>query len=105
MTVLHVFAANLRRFRKQAGLSQEVFAERCGLHRTYISAVEREKRNISLANVEKIARTLGVPTYWLFLDPPNDNAPDAQIAVVLPPQYHAMETSGESGPITPNGRS
>lgn len=50
MTVLHTFAANIRRFRKQSGLSQEAFAERCGLHRTYISAVEREKRNISLTN-------------------------------------------------------
>lgn len=37
------------------GLSQEVFEERAGLHRTYISAVEREKRSIALENVQKIA--------------------------------------------------
>lgn len=96
MTVLHTFAANIRRFRKQAGLSQEAFAERCGLHRTYISAVEREKRNISLTNVEKIARTLGVPVFWLFLEPPRANAPESTVRITLPPHYRVKETSAPS---------
>lgn len=68
MDVLKVFADNLRRYRNQAGLSQESFAERAGLHRTYISAIECGKRSIALENVQKIANALGIETYKLFLD-------------------------------------
>lgn len=53
MNVLKVFAANLRRYRNQLGLSQESFAEKAGLHRTYISAIEHGKRSIALENVQK----------------------------------------------------
>ena len=66
--VLRVFADNLRKYRNQVGLSQESFAERAGLHRTYISAIECGKRSIALENVQKIADALGVETYKLFLD-------------------------------------
>lgn len=55
------FAVNLRRFRKTADLSQEAFADLCGLHRTYIGAVERGEKNISIDNMEIIARALGRP--------------------------------------------
>lgn len=40
MDVVRVFEANVKKYRTQTGLSQEAFAEKCGLHRTYISAVE-----------------------------------------------------------------
>lgn len=40
MVVVRVFGANVKKYRTQTGLSQEAFAEKCGLHRTYISAVE-----------------------------------------------------------------
>ena len=53
-------------YRRQLGLSQEDFAEKAGLHRTYISAVEREKRSISLDNIQKIADALEIDTYKLF---------------------------------------
>lgn len=69
MDVIHVFAANVRMYRKRRGLSQEAFAEKCDLHRTYISALEHEKRNISLRNVQVIADALGVEPYLLFIDP------------------------------------
>ena len=69
MNVTHVFAVNVRMHRKRLGLSQEAFAERCHLHRTYISSLELEKRNISLKNVQAISEALGVETYRLFLDP------------------------------------
>ena len=91
MTVLHTFAANIRRFRKQSGLSQEAFAERCGLHRTYISAVEREKRNISLTNVEKIAQTLGVPAFWLFIDPVDPDSQSIPAPLELPPEHYGAK--------------
>ena len=52
--------------RKKKGLSQEAFADLCGLHRTYIGAIERGERNISLENIKKIARALGVSISFLF---------------------------------------
>jgi transcriptional regulator with XRE-family HTH domain len=66
--ILKVFADNLKMYRRRLGLSQEDFAERAGLHRTYISAIEREKRSISLDNIQKIADALEIKTYKLFID-------------------------------------
>lgn len=67
MDILNVFANNLRRYRKEKGLSQEKIADMSGLHRTYISAIERKKRSISLDNVQKIADALEIDTYLLFI--------------------------------------
>lgn len=69
MNVTHVFATNVRMYRRRLGLSQEALGERCHLHRTYISSLELEKRNISLKNVQAISEALGVEAYRLFLDP------------------------------------
>ena len=54
------FGHKLREVRLQKGISQEELAERAGLHRTYVSSVERGERNISLVNIENLARALGV---------------------------------------------
>ena len=70
MDIVKVFGDNLKKYRTQLGLSQESFAEKCGLHRTYISAIECYRRSISLENVQRIADTLGIETYKLFM---NDN--------------------------------
>ena len=48
----------VRKVRLAQGISQEEFADRCGLHRTYISDVELGKRNLSLENIERIAISL-----------------------------------------------
>jgi transcriptional regulator with XRE-family HTH domain len=53
-------AANVRRLRKEKGLSQEQLAFETGLHRTYISGVERAVRNPTVLSIEKIAMALGV---------------------------------------------
>ncbi len=54
-------AANLRELRQKTGLSQEAFADEVGLHRTYISDLERGARNPTITVVDKIARALKVP--------------------------------------------
>lgn len=53
------FGARVRERRGVLGLSQEAFAGKCGLDRTYISGIERGKRNVSLRNIEIIATALG----------------------------------------------
>ena len=52
------FAKRVRAERKKLGLSQEGFAEKSGFHRTYIGMIERAEKNITLANIEKLAKAL-----------------------------------------------
>jgi transcriptional regulator with XRE-family HTH domain len=54
------FGQRLRELRNAKGLSQEAFAAACGLDRTYISGIERGRRNVSLRNIEVVADALGV---------------------------------------------
>ena len=60
MHLIHYFAVNVRYYRNKCGYSQEYLAELAGLHRTYISAVERERRNISIENIQHIAEALNI---------------------------------------------
>jgi transcriptional regulator with XRE-family HTH domain len=62
------FGTNLRKTRVDKGISQEALAELAGLHRTYVSSVERGERNVTLATVEKLARALGVSMSKLMPD-------------------------------------
>ena len=68
MDIVKVFGNNLRIYRNELGLSQEAFAEKCGLHRTYISAIECYRRSISLENIQRIADALGIETFKLFVE-------------------------------------
>ena len=62
------FGRACRKRREALGVSQEGFAHQCGLDRTYISGVERGVRNVSLRNIERIAKGLGVSLSRLFAD-------------------------------------
>lgn len=62
------FAANLKRVRLQKEMSQERLAELTGLHRTYVGSVERGERNVSIDNIERFARSLGVTAASLVSD-------------------------------------
>ena len=68
MDIIRTFGTNVRKYRNQLGVSQEKFAEMAGLHRTYISDIERFQRSISLDNIQKIADALNIETYKLFIE-------------------------------------
>lgn len=58
MDILTRYGQAVRKIRLERGISQEELADRCGLHRTYISDIELGKRNLSLENIECIAISL-----------------------------------------------
>ncbi len=72
MDVRQRVGLNLRRYRTERGLSQEAFALECGVHRTYVSGLERGVRNPTVTVLEKLAVTLKVPSSRLL-----DEIPDA----------------------------
>jgi len=72
MDIKEIFSKNLRKYRNQLALSQEAFAEKTKLHRTYISAVESKRRSISLDNIQKIADALEIDIYKLFINEDGD---------------------------------
>ena len=76
MGIHSVFATNLRHFRKEQGLTQEDLAEKSGLHRTYIGGIEQERINLSLKNIETLAKALEInPAYFFFLPNNKDQEP------------------------------
>ncbi len=58
--ILIKFGENVREKRKEKGLSQEQLSFKADLHRTYIGMIERAEKNITLSNIEKIAKALEV---------------------------------------------
>jgi transcriptional regulator with XRE-family HTH domain len=65
---LLAFGTKVRKLRESIGLSQESFASRIGLHRTYIGSVERGERNVGLLNIVRFAKGLGVKPSDLLSD-------------------------------------
>jgi transcriptional regulator with XRE-family HTH domain len=65
------FGQRLRELRTGKGISQETLAESAGLHRTYVSSVERGERNVTLTTIEKLAAALGVPMTELIPSGPD----------------------------------
>lgn len=64
--VLLLLGQRIRNLRKAKGLSQEAFADHCGLDRTYVGGIERGERNVAVLNLAKIAESLGVSISKLF---------------------------------------
>jgi transcriptional regulator with XRE-family HTH domain len=69
MEVRRRVGLNVKHLRQERGLSQEALAFECGLHRTYISGVERGVRNPTVVVLEKIARALKAPSSRLLDEP------------------------------------
>jgi transcriptional regulator with XRE-family HTH domain len=55
-----ILAENVRGLRSKLGVSQEELADLCGLHRTYVGAIERAERNVTLSTLEVFSKALGV---------------------------------------------
>lgn len=66
MIVTRRVGANLRRAREELGISQEDLADRAGLHRTYVSGVERGVRNPTVTVLEKLAKALKIKSSTLL---------------------------------------
>ena len=64
--ILIKFGIRVRQLRREKGISQEELAHRANLHRTYIGMIERAEKNITLLNIEKIAKSLDVNITDLF---------------------------------------
>ena len=63
-----ILARNVRALRRAQGWSQEKMAEQCGLHRTYVGAIERGERNVTLETLNDLATALGVTAAELISD-------------------------------------
>ena len=66
--ILRIFGDKVKQLRISRAWSQESLGIRAGLHRTYIGSIERNERNISLLNVERLARALEVPVQLLIME-------------------------------------
>lgn len=73
MNIMTLFAENMKRLRKQQGLTQEQLSEKSNLHRTYIGGIEQGRINVSLKNIEKIADALSVNPAFFFIKPNSQN--------------------------------
>lgn len=67
-TTLEKFGGKVREERCRQGLSQEELASRASVHRTYIGMIERAEKNITLENIEKVAKALGLKLSEFFKD-------------------------------------
>lgn len=61
MEIRSILSKNIKRLRKELGYSQEALADVCGMHRTYISGIERGERNPTVTVLAKVAKGLKVP--------------------------------------------
>ena len=66
MNIKDKIGSRVRQLRQERNLSQEAFADLCELDRTYISSIEKGKRNVSIINLEKIANALNINLSTLF---------------------------------------
>ena len=66
--LLKPLGQRIRELRTEQGYSQEAFADKCGVHRTFMGTIERGESNLSFQNIHKVANTLGVTLSNLFLD-------------------------------------
>ena len=84
MGMAHLFIQNLRKWRKKAGISQKVLAERCNAAHSYIRQLESGSGHPSFAFIEKLASALNIEPYMLFYD-------EAEVKHVIPMKPDSIE--------------
>jgi transcriptional regulator with XRE-family HTH domain len=89
-----VVGSNLRRLRRQLGYSQESFGEHVGWHRTFVGAVERGERNLTLRTVERLAGQLDVHPLALLFDGVTSFQPVTEVGVAERPITFAADRNG-----------
>jgi transcriptional regulator with XRE-family HTH domain len=89
-----VVGHNLRRLRRQLGYSQESFGEHVGWHRTFVGAVERGERNLTLRTVERLARQLDVHPLALLFDGVTSFRPVTEVGLGERPVTFAADRGG-----------
>jgi transcriptional regulator with XRE-family HTH domain len=62
------FGVVVRKLRTNQGMSQEAFADICGVHRTYMGAIERGEKTITIETADKIAKALDIKVSQLFIE-------------------------------------
>ena len=72
--LVRILSDNIRKLRRERGLSQEELSELCGLHRTYVGSVERGERNVTLSTLEVFSNALGVSVPHLLSEKETDDA-------------------------------
>jgi len=90
MALQQVFMANMKKRRKQLGLTQEKLAERCDTDPCYIRQIEIGRRFPSISYIEKIAKALNIAPYWLFCD--ETDTENARLAIRLKEQKQEIKT-------------
>lgn len=67
------FGHRIKLLRKKYNISQELLAEKAGVHRTYIGMVERAEKNITLENIYKLSKAFAIPLSELFMEVGSDD--------------------------------
>jgi len=80
--LLKALGQRIRALRSEQGYSQEAFADKCGVHRTFMGTIERGESNLSFQNIHKVAATLGISLSTLFqnLEEKAEALPAASVA-------------------------
>ena len=83
--LLKTLGQRIKKLRKDQGYSQEAFADKCGVHRTFMGTVERGESNLSFKNIHKVTTTLGISLSTLFQDiEPRDQIQPGDTATLKP---------------------
>jgi transcriptional regulator with XRE-family HTH domain len=93
---LKALGRRIRELRTERGYSQEAFADKCGVHRTFMGTIERGESNLSFQNVHKVATTLGISLSALFKDIEQAAQAEAEDTATLKPKFRMTKTESKS---------
>ena len=93
---LKALGRRIRELRTERGYSQEAFADKCGVHRTFMGTIERGESNLSFQNVHKVATTLGISLSALFKDIEQAAQALAEDTATLNPKIRATKTESKN---------